>query len=559
MSKITPTIVAILLFSELVVAQKPSPQLPQRYIDTTWNAPTGGTTWAAHTAAQFSSALTSSSSGDVIVLDAGVTYVGNFTLPAKTNPQNKWIYIETSNYSALPPPGTRVTPSDAVKMPKLVSPNATAVMKWRDGSNHVRFVGIEMYSASTYRPSGYTPGIYYAYGLTSAYSNPPGKQGPLPDSITFDRCYVHGDNTHDVQSGINGDVSNMAVVDSWVSDIHMKGTDTQAFQLNWTPGPIKLVNNHLEAAGEDVIFGGGGGPNVPYVPSDIEIRNNHLYKPLSWVALTTGSSPQWTEKNGLEFKTARRVLVDSNVIENTWTSGQEGYGVLLTVRTSQSGNIAVVDDVTITNNVLKNVQAGFMTMTFDAMCGAKYGYPNCTNVGESKRIKIQNNLVMLRDQTALAGTKYTKGILIDDGFSDLVFQHNTIVSYNNQTCYWGIYFAYYNSSVWPPTSSRTHNIWILDNSTCKPPSGYGLNNATTLAYYMSDPSPMGPRFYGNAMYVPPGNSLTSWPVHNYATTVAFTYVNPSTANYQLVTPYWTDTSDGQLSGVNAALLPNYGQ
>jgi hypothetical protein len=61
------------------------------------------------------------------------------------------------------------------------------------------------------------------------------------------------------------------------------------------------------------------------------------------------------------------------------------------------------------------------------------------------------------------------------------------------------------------------------------------------------------------MYVPPGNSLTSWPVHNYATTVAFTYVNPSTANYQLVTPYWTDTSDGQLSGVNAALLPNYGQ
>ena len=38
-------------------------------------------------------------------------------------------------------------------------------------------------------------------------------------------------------------------------------------------------------------------------------------------------------------------------------------------------------------------------------------------------------------------------------------------------------------------------------------------------------------------------------------TVAFTYVNPSANEYQLMTPYWTDTSDGKVAGINFANLP----
>src|ERR1019366_1178009 len=66
-------------------AKEPQAVLPQVYIDTTWNPPVGGTTWAAHTSAQLSTAITKSSPGDIIVLDAGATYSGNFVLPAKTN------------------------------------------------------------------------------------------------------------------------------------------------------------------------------------------------------------------------------------------------------------------------------------------------------------------------------------------------------------------------------------------------------------------------------------------------------------------------------------------
>jgi hypothetical protein len=42
----------ILLFSGVVVAQMPIAELPRTYIDSTWNSPAGGTTWAAHTSMQ---------------------------------------------------------------------------------------------------------------------------------------------------------------------------------------------------------------------------------------------------------------------------------------------------------------------------------------------------------------------------------------------------------------------------------------------------------------------------------------------------------------------------
>ena len=63
-------------------------------------------------------------------------------------------------------------------------------------------------------------------------------------------------------------------------------------------------------------------------------------------------------KNAFEVKSGQRILFDSNVIENVWANGQMGYAIVLTVRSSQSGDFAVVNDVTITNNILKNVVSG---------------------------------------------------------------------------------------------------------------------------------------------------------------------------------------------------------
>ena len=222
--RITLAVAFILLFGGGAAAQKPVAELPRTSINTTWNQPTGGKTWAAHNADEFSHSLEKSSPGDLIVLDAGVVYTGNFRIPAKTNPNNKWIYVMSSAYSKLPAPGTRVSPADAANRPKVVTPNVSTAFGINESANHWRFVGIEVYSASTFAPPKYSPGVYSGYGLINNVTYPPVN---LPDSIIFDRCYVHGDATHDVRSGITGNGTNYAVIDSYIADIHMNGRRSQ--------------------------------------------------------------------------------------------------------------------------------------------------------------------------------------------------------------------------------------------------------------------------------------------------------------------------------------------
>ncbi|HVP56427.1 MAG TPA: hypothetical protein VMU45_15655, partial [Candidatus Eisenbacteria bacterium] len=139
---------SLLLYTLTGLAQPPVPQLPQTYVDTTFAPPTGARL-NAHTEAEFKKALETANPGDIIVLDAGVTYQGNFTLPVKTNPNNKWIYIVSSGLAKLPAPGTRVGAADAANMPKITSSYVTSTIIFPPGANHYRLVGLEVTTAST--------------------------------------------------------------------------------------------------------------------------------------------------------------------------------------------------------------------------------------------------------------------------------------------------------------------------------------------------------------------------------------------------------------------------
>jgi hypothetical protein len=128
-------------------------------------------------------------------------------------------------------------------------------------------------------------------------------------------------------------------------------------------GPYKIVDNFLEASGENVMFGGGGGT---LNPQDIEIRQNHLFKPMIWmrgqpgfVGGTNGNA--FIVKNHLELKNAVRVLFEGNVLENTWGGfTQTGFSILLTPK-NQSGAcpLCAVHDITIRYNTISHVGNGF--------------------------------------------------------------------------------------------------------------------------------------------------------------------------------------------------------
>src|SRR5205085_5639883 len=122
----------------------------------------------------------------------------------------------------------------------------------------------------------------YVYNIVQI-GNGETSESALPNNITIDRCYIHGDSVAGSRRGVLMNGASIAIIDSYISDFKEVGADNQALAGYSMTGPIKIVNNYLEGAGENVIFGGSD-PSVPNaVASDIEIRCNYFFKPLKWM------------------------------------------------------------------------------------------------------------------------------------------------------------------------------------------------------------------------------------------------------------------------------------
>src|SRR5262249_22497154 len=220
------------------------------------------------------SAIDSAVPGDTLVLPAGVPFVGNFVLPA---PQGRkgWITL-VSDSANLPKPGVRVGPADAPSMPKLLSPNELPAIRTVAGSQFFRLIGIEI---------GLSPGVVSNGGLILLGDGSAGQKSldQMPHDFLIDRCYIHGNTLSNSIRGIALNCSAATVQNSYVSDFHAVGFDTQAIE-GWNgPGPFTISNNYLEAAGENLMFGGAD-PSVPnLIPSDIQIDHNLFSKPRAWM------------------------------------------------------------------------------------------------------------------------------------------------------------------------------------------------------------------------------------------------------------------------------------
>jgi hypothetical protein len=328
---------------------------------------------------------------------------GPFTLPRKTG-QGTIVVRTSAKDGDLPPPGSRVSPSHAGAMPKLQS-SADVVVRAAPGARGYHFIGIEI------RPR---PG-HALVNLVDLGTEAP-SFADLPADIVFERCYLHGDPERGSRRGIAMNSRETAVIDSFLSDFKDANNEAQAI-AGWTgPGPFKIVNNYLEGAGENVMFGGGDPPIPGLVPADIEIRRNHLRKPLHWKADDPSyDGTRWVVKNLLELKNARRVLIEGNLLENNWRAAQNGIGILFTVR-NQNGRSpwSVVEDITFVNNHLRNSAGGINIL------GRDRTWPSGS--GQTRRILIRNNLFediggmlfQLLDQTA-----------------DIVIDHNTALNSSN--------------------------------------------------------------------------------------------------------------------------------
>jgi len=309
--------------------------------------------------------------GDTLLLAAGATYELHNLPPKKCDDQH-YITIRTDTPdSKLPPEGTRISPAWAgvaslPGRPPFAQPAggpakllATIVAKTKNGvvvGDHVRFIGIEWTTEANEQVSRM---------LATDHD----------DNVIFDRNYIHAGEGSEVGHGIGMVLGShkIAVINSYLSGfncIARKGACTDATAIGGAHseepfGTFKIYNNFLEASGENILFGGGGSE---YNPTDIEIRRNHLFRPMIWKEDEPGYTPSpkgepYIVKNHLELKSAIRILIEGNLLENCWGGfTQTGFSVLL-APVSQASHCPKcrVNDVTMRFNRIRNV-AGVLTI-----------------------------------------------------------------------------------------------------------------------------------------------------------------------------------------------------
>jgi len=334
------------------VGESPA-EMPRVYLDTRYQAP-GGRTIVVPNGGDLQGALNAAVRGDVIELASGAVYTGNFVLPAKSG--SGTIVLRTA--TTLPAEGVRVTPAQASSYAKIVTSNSMPALRTAAGgtAGGYRIMGVEITSSAS---------MSYSIVHIGDYDNTATSVDMLPSEVVFDRVYVHGGAANGIQRCIVLNARASAVVDSWVSECHIKGFDSQAIVAWLSPGPLKFVNNHLAGAGENLMIGGADPRIQGLVGSDIEIRRNHFFKPLTWK--TSGA---WTVKNSFELKNARRVLVEGNLFENNWSDGQTGFAIVLkSINDGGRCTWCVTEDVTFRYNKIVNSPGGVNLVAVQAYNG----------------------------------------------------------------------------------------------------------------------------------------------------------------------------------------------
>lgn len=346
-------------------------------------------------------ALDTARGGDVILLEAGATFVGNFLLPGRADSGPPITIRGASTHARLPGERNRVTPVVADLLPKLRSPNREPALRTAPGTRGWRIVMVEFLATAG------GAGEIIRLGDGSAAQS---TLATVPSDIVLDRCYIHGEPGAPQKRGVALNSASTTVRNSWIAEIKVAGQDSQAI-AGWNgPGPFAIVNNYLEAAGQGFMLGGAD-PAIPgLVPANVMFTGNHVTRPVAW------RQASWQVKNLLELKNARDVWIQGNLFEHNWRGGQSGYAILFTPRNQDGGAPwSTVEDVHFRYNVVRRVAAGINILGRD--------HPNPS--GSCRNIQVTNNLLYDVDGGAWGGNG--DFLLIGDGPVGVSVEQNTVL------------------------------------------------------------------------------------------------------------------------------------
>ena len=317
-------------------------------------------------------ALNAAAPGDTIVLAAGARFTGQFVLPVK--PAGEVITIRSSANVPL----RRITPADTALMPTIVSGEVESALS-ATGTSNWRLEGLRFEAISA------VDTLIALQDVTN---------------ITLDRVLIVG-GPLGLKRGVMGNGRQVTLTRSHIANIWSNGVDSQAFAAWDGAGPYTITDNYLEAASENVLFGGADSAAPDRIPSDITVTGNHFSKQVSW-----RGQPK-NVKNLFELKSARRVVVRQNLFEHNWTDGQSGTAILFTPR-NENGRApwSVVQDVLFENNIIRDTEGVFNVSGRDDVKAS----------GQTTGITIRNNLCMGSGRF----------LLLANEVGTLTIDHNTV-------------------------------------------------------------------------------------------------------------------------------------
>jgi hypothetical protein len=551
-------------------------ELPRIYLQSAMsNTSAPGSSVTVNSGRDLQSALNAANCGDTIQLQAGATFTGVFTFPAKSCDDNHWIIVRTgADDSSLPAEGSRLTPcyagvsslpgrpafncaSTQDVLAKLLTPGSgNGPVVFASGASYYRLTGLEITRAA---------GTGTVEALSSVVN------GGTANNLILDRVWMHGTAQDETTRGVwlEG-TTYVSVVDSFLTDFHCIAitgacTDAQAIAGgvgNAPMGPYKITNNFLEASGENVLFGGDAATGSP---TDIQVSQNHMFKPLTWLRGQPGyvggtNGNPFVVKNLFELKNAQRVLLDGNIMEGSWGGfSQVGFAINITPKNQAGSNgnnlcpICQVTDVTIRNSSISHVGAGLQIanamsdnggapldgqrysihdIVIDDIDGTKYDGPS-----EFAQISVSPGAPLLQNVTINHVTAFPLKTLFIIG--DMVATSGPIKNFifTNSIVNAGVYPVW--STGGGPTNCAYHDLPLTTLSACFDDSISAVN-----------------AIIAPGVYAPP-----TWPAQNFfpasATAVEFANYNGGDGgDYELQpsSPYKGQATDGKDLGADVAAI-----
>ena len=433
----TPTTLDLLKQAQAAIAQAIANLTP---------APTP-TTITVAAGGDVQGALNTVPCGGTVAFASGVTYTGNYTFPNKSCGS----MAVTVTTGGLTIPSGRVNPTLAAPFAKFTSANASPTFSFQSGSHDWILRGLEVKAGAGIYPLGLiTIGVGDTTQTTLAQ---------VPLHVIIDQCYIHGDPVTGAKFGVSLNGGDLTVTNSYLSDIKGKGQDAQALVGTNGPGPFLIQNNYLEAAGENVLFGGAD-PRIPgLIPTGIVITHNLFSKPLSW------KGQGWNIKNDLEFKNAQNAHVFGNILENSFVANQSGFLLMVTPR-NQSGGCpwCTVQNVEVDHNVFRHAYSWVNILGLDDTKDSSGVVRPSVRV---QGINIHDNLAY-DIGTATYGTGTSFGVAVNNGPVNVSIIHNTLAGTTSEflTLTLGV------SGVLPVNLQYTCDV--------VPEGAYGIAGSTTV-------------------------------------------------------------------------------